>query len=311
VGRAVIDRARGPLGLSLVLVAAAVTALGAQEVFRASTDMVFLSVTATRGGHRVGGLQREQFSVIEEGRSQEIAVFSADPQPIALSILLDTSMSMDTKMGIAADAAVGFVRRLREGDVAQVITFDTSTQIPQTFTSDTALLEQAIRTARPSGSTALYTAIYVAFSELERVRPRQSGGELRRQAIIVLSDGEDTASRLRHDDVLERARRSDVLVFTIALRDRVVGTRPANEYDFVLRTLAQTTGARFFQVDHAMQLPEIYTQIADELASQYTIGYVSKNAARDGSWRQIAVRVSEPGVVARTRAGYYVPRRTP
>lgn len=293
-----------------LLVPAGITA-AAQDVFRATTDMVFLSVTAMAGGHRVGGLQRDQFTVFEDGRSQDIAVFSADPQPIALSILLDTSMSMDTKMGIAADAAVGFVQRLRAGDTAQVITFDTSTQIPQTFTSDAALLERAIRAARPGGSTALYTAIYVAFSELDRVRGQQARDSVRRQAIIVLSDGEDTASRLRHDDVLERARRSDVQVFTIALRDRAIGTRPSNEYDFVLRTLAQTTGARYFQVDHEMQLPDIYTQIADELASQYTIGYVSKNAARDGSWRQVAVRVTEPGVVARTRAGYYAPRRTP
>lgn len=289
---------------------AAGTSAGAQQIFRASTDMVFLSVTATAGGHRVNGLRPEQFAVFEDGQAQEIAVFSHDPQPIALSILLDTSMSMDTRMGIAADAAVGFVRRLQPGDTAQVITFDSSAQIPQGFTSDPVLLERAIRAARPSGATALYTALYVAFNELERVRRREPG-ELRRQAIIVLSDGEDTASRLRYEDVVDRAKRSDVLVFTIGLRDPRIGTKPSNEYDFVLRALAQTTGARAFFVDNEVQLPGIYTQIADELASQYTIGYVSRNTRRDGAWRQIAVRVSEPGVVARTKAGYYVPRKTP
>lgn len=283
---------------------------GAQQVFRASTDMVFLSVTATAGGHRIDGLRQEQFTVFEDGQSQEISVFSHDPQPIALSILLDTSMSMDSRIGIAADAAVGFVRRLQPGDTAQVITFDSSAQIPQGFTHDPVLLERAIRAARPSGATALYTALYVAFNELDRVR-RREGAELRRQAIILLSDGEDTASRLRYEDVIDRARRSDVLVFTIGLRDRTIGIRPSNEYDFVLRTLAQTTGARAFFVDNEVQLPGIYTQIADELASQYTIGYVSRNPRRDGAWRQIAIRVSEPGVVARTKAGYYVPRRTP
>jgi Ca-activated chloride channel homolog len=190
-----------------------------------------------------------------------------------------------------------------------VITFDNSTQIPQTFTTDKALLERAIRAAKPGGSTSLYTAIYVAFNELERVN-RARGGDARRQAIIVLSDGEDTASRLRYEDVVDRAKRSDVLVFTIGLRDRTVGTRPANEYDFVLRTLAQTTGARYFLVDSEVQLPEIYTQIADELAAQYTIGYISRNTVRDGAWRQVSVRIKQPGVVARTRAGYYVPRRT-
>lgn len=296
------------IGLAAALAAGAST--DAQQVFRADTDMVLLSVTATAGGRRVGGLERDQFTILEDGRPQEIAVFSRDPQPIALSILLDTSMSMDTKMGIAADAAVGFIRRLGRGDTAQIITFDNSTQIPQTFTNDTALLERAIRSARPGGSTSLYTAIYVAFSELDRVR-RPAGDPIHRQAMIVLSDGEDTASRLRYEDVVDRARRSDVLVFTIGLRDRSFGTRPSNEYDFVLRTLAQTTGARSFFVDSEGQLPEIYTQIADEIASQYTIGYVSTNTARDGSWRQISVRVGQPGVAARTRTGYYAPRKNP
>jgi len=304
-----IARRLGVFGLVAGLAASA-WPTGAQQVFRASTDMVFLSVTATAAGRRVGGLGRDQFTVLEDGRPQEIAVFSRDPQPIALSILLDTSMSMDSKMGIAADAAVGFVRRLGPNDTAQVITFDNSTQIPQTFTNDTALLERAIRSARPGGSTSLYTAIYVAFSELDRVR-QPASDRVHRQAMIVLSDGEDTASRLRYEDVVDRARRSDVLVFTIGLRDRSFGTRPANEYDFVLRTLAQTTGARSFIVDNEGQLPEIYTQIADEIASQYTIGYVSRNQTQDGSWRQISVRVSAPGVVARTRAGYYAPRKNP
>lgn len=301
-------RRRFALALATVAVAAGVV-MDAQEVFRATTDMVYLNVTATSAGRRVGGLQQDQFEVFEDGRSQQIAVFSPDPQPIALSILLDTSMSMDNKMGIAADAAAGFVRRLGPNDTAQVITFDNSTQIPQTFTTDKALLERAIRAAKPGGSTSLYTAIYVAFNELERVN-RARGGDARRQAIIVLSDGEDTASRLRYEDVVDRAKRSDVLVFTIGLRDRTVGTRPANEYDFVLRTLAQTTGARYFLVDSEVQLPEIYTQIADELAAQYTIGYISRNTVRDGAWRQVSVRINQPGVVARTRAGYYVPRRT-
>jgi Ca-activated chloride channel homolog len=101
-------RRRFALALATVAVAAGVV-MDAQEVFRATTDMVYLNVTATSAGRRVGGLQQDQFEVFEDGRSQQIAVFSPDPQPIALSILLDTSMSMDNKMGIAADAAAGFV----------------------------------------------------------------------------------------------------------------------------------------------------------------------------------------------------------
>jgi Ca-activated chloride channel family protein len=286
--------------------------LAAQQVFRTTTDMVFLSVTATRGNVIVGGLNQEDFSVIEDGRPQTIEVFSRDPQPIALSLLLDASMSMESKMGLAVDGAVGFVRRMRPEDTAQIVTFNSSTSIRQPFTSDQTLLEQAIRTTRASGSTSLYTALYIAFSELERI-DRRTRSDVRRQAIVLLSDGEDTNSVVDYDQVLERAKRSGVIVFAIGLRDGYTSssTQGFRQHDFALRSLAQTTGGRVFYVDAAAQLPAIYNQIADELSSQYTIGYTSRNTRRDGGWRQITIRVDEPGVVARTRAGYFGPTRTP
>lgn len=290
----------------LIAVSAGVSAAG--QVFKAATDMVFLSVTATRGTEEVAGLSQGAFTVFEDGRPQQIEVFSVEPQPIALSLLLDASMSMEGKMAMATDAAVGFVRRMRPEDSTQVITFNSSTSIRQGFTANQQLLEQAIRGTRASGSTALYTALYIAFSELERAA-RLTRGEVRRQAIVLLSDGEDTTSVLGYDEVMERAKRADVIVFAIALRDGMgTGFR---QHDFALRSLTQTTGGRVFFVDAAAQLPAIYNQIADELATQYTIGYSSRNTRRDGAWRQISIKVDAPGVVARTRAGYFGPTRTP
>jgi Ca-activated chloride channel homolog len=212
-------------------------------------------------------------------------------------------------MPVASEAAVGFVRRLGPDDIAQVVTFNTDTEIRQPFTNDKQLLETAIRTTRADGSTALYTALYVAFSELDRVR-RQTQERVRRQAIILMSDGEDTTSLLPYDDVLDRAKRSDVVVYAIGLHDKASPTGSGNNsYDFALRTLAQTTGGRAFFVNNVAQLPQIYAQIADELATQYTIGYTSNNPKRDGAWRQIAVRVNQQGVLARTRTGYYGPTK--
>src|SRR5690606_26957480 len=109
------------------------------------------------------------FAVFEDGRRQDIEVFSRDPQPIALSLLIDASTSMENRMSLAADAAVGFVRRMRPSDLAQVMTFNAQTDIRQPFTDNQQLLEQAIRSARASGSTGLYTALYIAFSELDRI----------------------------------------------------------------------------------------------------------------------------------------------
>ena len=126
---------------------------------------------------------------------------------------------------------------------------------------------------------------------------------------MLLSDGEDTASRLDYDAVLERARRSGAILFAVGLRDASSATQSFRQHDYSLRSLAQTTGGRVFFVDSAAELPAVYNQIADELASQYTIGYVSRNTSRDGGWRQISVRVNQPGVVARTRAGYFGPTK--
>ncbi len=286
--------------------------LSAQQVFRTTTDMVFLSVTATRGEQIVGGLEAPDFAVFEDGRPQRIEVFSRDPQPIALSLLIDASMSMESKLGLAADAAVGFVERLGDQDTAQVLTFNHRTDIRQPFTADRALLERAIRTTRASGNTALYTALYVAFGELERIARRLPADEVRRQAIVLLSDGQDTTSVLDYDSVVDRAKRSNITVYAIGLSDPAeAGTERFREHDHVLRTLAQVTGGRVFFVDRASQLPDAYNQIADELAAQYTIGYVSTNEARDGQWRTVTVRVAQPGVAARTRAGYYGPSRQP
>jgi Ca-activated chloride channel family protein len=239
-------------------------------------------------------------------------VFADDPQPIALSLLIDTSTSMEMNLRIAQEAAIGFCRRLRPNDVAQIITFDSDTRIRQSFTADKAALETAIRQMRTSGSTSLYTAIYVGLNELATLRRAQATDEIRRQAIVVLSDGEDTTSLLRYDDVLDLAKRSNVAVYAIAIRDRAMradSTRGFNEADFVLRTLTQVSGGRPFTVEDATQLPAIYTQIADELASQYTLGYVSKNTKRDGSWRQVTVKVLRPNVAARTKSGYFAPSK--
>ncbi|MSO49839.1 MAG: VWA domain-containing protein [Acidobacteria bacterium] len=293
------------LGAALALLAGA-TAPDAQ-VFRVGTDVVSLNVTVTEGETLIPGLEQALFSVYEDGVQQDITYFSLTPQPIALSLLIDTSTSMEFKLGVAQEAAIGFARRLNPTDAAQIIDFDSRHEILQTFTADPALLEQAIRKTRVGGSTSLYNAIYVALSELKRVRAA-TPDQVRRQAIVVLSDGEDTSSLIAYEDVLESAKRSEVAVYAIGLRsktDRPI--RGFNEAEFVLRTLSQETGGRPFFVEDVAQLPSIYQQIADELANQYSIGYTSKNPKRDGAWRAIVVRVNRPNTAARTKRGYFAP----
>ena len=295
-----------------VIVTARSTGAAAQ-VFKGGTDLVSLNITVTEGDALVPGLEQSLFSVYEDGVQQDIAFFSRTPQPIALSLLIDTSTSMDTKLPVAQEAAIGFARRLQPADAAQVIDFDSRHEILQTFTNDRNLLEQAIRKTQVGGSTSLYNAIYVALSELKRMRAATLD-QVRRQAIVVLSDGEDTTSVIAYEDVLQAAKRSEVAVYAIGLRTRQESrSKEFNEAEFVLKTLSSETGGRVFFVEDVNELPAIYQKIADELANQYSIGYNSKNLKKDGAWRAIVVKVNRPNTAARTKRGYFGPTlpRTP
>jgi Ca-activated chloride channel family protein len=300
------------LALAASIVAAAAPALDAQQSrFRAGIEIVSLNVTVTDPNNRfVRDLERTEFEVYEDGVRQDVTFFTRSQQPIALALLLDTSASMEDKLELAQEAAVGFARRLRPEDLAEVVDFDSKVDILQTFTNDRNALEEAIRTTQADGSTAIYHAIYISLKELRKVQQAQTTEDIRRQAIIVLSDGEDTSSILGYEEVLELAKRSETAIYTIGIRGQDVTPGGFKEAEFVLRQLAQETGGRSFFPREASELPKIYEQISDELASQYTLAYTSKNQRRDGAWRRIVVRVARPNTIARTKQGYYAPSAT-
>ena len=279
-----------------------------QQVFRGRTDLVVLNVTVTDpAGRLVPGLDRTNFQVFEDGVLQSVTNFTRDPQPIALALLLDSSVSMESKLKTAQDAAIGFARLLTPKDLAEVIDFDTYAQVLQPFTADVDKLEAAIRKTEAGGSTALYNALYIAFSEFKKERARALE-DIRRQAVVVLSDGEDTSSVVSFDLVLDEAKRSEVMTYGIGIRPRETGsTRGFNQAEFVLRTISFETGGRSFTVEDSKSLPAIYDQIARELANQYTLGYVSTNPKRDGAWRKITVQMASPDNRARTKTGYFAP----
>jgi Ca-activated chloride channel family protein len=295
-------------GAVAALTGALAIPLAGQQVFHGGTDVVVLTITVFDGANRlVAGLDQEDFQVYEDGVLQQPTNFSRQAQPIALSLVMDTSTSMDPKLPIAHEAASGFVRRLGPNDIAQIIDFDSQAKILQAFTSDRDALERAIRRTEAGGSTSLYNAIYTSLSELRRMRA-QSGPDPRRQAIVLLSDGEDTSSIVPYDDVLELAKRSEVVVYAVGIVDKEAQKSAGwNEADFVLRSLSKETGGRAYSVYDIRQLPAVYSQIADELANQYTLAYVSKNTKRDGAWRKINVQVVRGGMTARTKTGYFGP----
>lgn len=308
--RRVLPRVLTLAAIAAVLVFDASKPLRAQQPsFRSGIDVVSLNVTvADAGGRFVTNLDRDTFSVYEDGIKQQLTFFNRSNLPIALSVLLDTSASMEDKMQTAQDAAIGFVKKLRPQDFGQIIDFDSRVIIAQPFTNSVPDLEQAIRRTTAGGSTSLHNAIYISLKELKKIQAR-SADDVRRQSIVVLSDGEDTSSLVGFDEVLELAKRSETAIYAIGLRgrgpDHVRGA--FNEADFVLRQLSQETGGRVFFARTATELTGIYEQISDELSSQYMLGYQSRNPKRDGAWRRVVVRVTEPGATARTKQGYYAP----
>jgi VWFA-related protein len=269
---------------------------------------VSLSVTVLDGaGRYVTDLEQTDFSVFEDGVKQEVTYFNRRQQQLALSLLLDSSASMEEQLGLLQQAATDFVQRMKPNDLAQVIDFDSRVEIRQNFTTNREALEAAIRQTVAGGSTSLHNAIYISLKELAKIRP-QAEEDIRRRALIVFSDGEDTSSLVSFEEVLDLAKRSETSIYTIALRgNERTQTRGFREAEFVMRELAQETGGRSFFPNRAEDLGGVYSQIADELASQYSLAYTSRNVRRDGAWRRLVVQLARPNLVARTKSGYYGP----
>ena len=280
---------------------------GQQPSFRSGIDIVSLNVTVTDGAnHYITDLDQPEFLVFEDGIKQNVTFFNRRQQPIALSLLLDSSASMEEHLSTLQTAASNFVHRLKSNDIAQIIDFDSRVEIRQTFTGNQAELDTAISQLTAGGSTSLHNAIYIALKELRKVRAVNEE-DVRRQALIVFSDGEDTSSLVSFDEVLDLAKRSETSIYAIALRGVDTQAKGFREAEFVMRTLAQETGGRAFFPTKIDDLDGVYKQIADELASQYTLGYTSANPRRDGAWRRVVVQVSRPNITPRTKKGYYAP----
>jgi len=278
--------------------------------FKAGVELVSLNVTVTdQAAHYATDLTQSDFAVYEDGVKQDVTFFNRTNLPIALAVLLDTSASMDTKLPTAQEAAIGFARRLRPQDLAEVIDFDSRVVVLQNFTNSAADLEQAIHRTSAGGSTSLYNAVYIALKDLKKVVAKNVD-EIRRQAIVLLSDGEDTSSLLPFEEVLDLAKRSETAIYAIGLRSDEVqsgGAKSFKEAEFVLRQLSQETGGRSFFPNQLSDLATVYGQISDELSSQYTVGYTSRNPKRDGTWRRVVVRIDRPNLTARTKQGYFAP----
>ena len=222
---------------------------------------------------------------------------------------------MADKMPSVHEAAINFLRTLRAGDRGAVVTFADGVQILEKLSPDRGKLEQAVHRTAARGGTALNNALYVALREFGGGAREQ--GPVRRRAIALLTDGEDTSSVVSFDDVMGLARKAGVNVYTIALQSTIpamatTGRRFLSPSQFSLKSLSQETGAEAFFPAQVTELQGVYGSIAQELSSQYSIGYSPSNSRADGRFRRIVVRVvSHPEMRPRARAGYTADGGTP
>ena len=290
--------------------ALAMSAAPLQAQFRTGVDLVHLGVTVVgQDGQLVSGLTAEDFVVHEEGREQGIAYFSRGldsdlaTMPFHLGVLFDTSGSMDQEAGFAKTAALKFLRGLSFAVDMTLVSFDSQVRVSRYSLSDFPRLVERLRGQETGGMTALYDALGVyldgAFT--------QDG----RKVLLLYTDGGDTRSRMRLDELLDLVRASNVTIYAIGFQsqlqtaDRMMERRRLEE-------IVDLTGGRCYFPDSVDDLDEIYGQIRDELAARYSLGYVSTDPTTDGAWRRLTVRLADSrpeleGARIRARRGYFAP----
>ena len=277
--------------------------------FGVDVEVVNLSVSVADAQRKhVTGLVSRDFTILEDGVPQELTVFDRQDVPLSVALLIDASLSMQPRVPVVQAAALRLVRSLRPQDSARVVQFNHRHSVVQEFTSDHALLENAVRAIQPEGATGLYNAVYVSLRDLARMK---DASEVRKRALVLLSDGADTTSLLSDDQVLDAARRAEVTIYAVGLgvADAAHGmvSSESNRARFFLTRLSTETGGEAFFPRNMSELDGVYARIAEELGSQYSLGYVSSNAIRDGKWRKVIVH-SARGAIIRHRAGYYAAR---
>jgi Ca-activated chloride channel homolog len=306
-------------GAALVLLSAlGTTGVRGQErtaTFKGAVDLVALNVVVVDGRQQfVSGLTAENFAIYEDGVQQDVSFFAAGELPLDLAMLLDTSASMQIKLPTAQQAAIRFASALRPIDRLLVVDVKETTSILTPLSHDLKAAKDAILSTFAQGGTALYNGLYTTLKELARQRRGET--EMRRQAIVILSDGDDTSSLVSFDDVMELAKQSGISIYTIMLGSGTGSASTAAEkgerasrLEYGMKALAQETGARSFVALEVGDLAGVYKSIGNELASQYALGYTSNNQRRDGAFRRVVVRlVDRAGARPRTRSGYFAPR---
>ena len=279
-----------------------------QGMFRSRTQTVPIYATVLDlNGRLMPDLKEEDFQVFDNGKPAPITLFDTTVQPIAVIVALDMSGSMINAIERVKDAAEAFVLRLLPKDRAMLCSFDDKIIMSKQFSSNRDELLRFLRTGLQYGNgTRLWDAVDRSVGILKE--------EPERKVVLVLSDGEDSASDVGKDDVLSRAQENHVMVYAIGIRNRFYPSGPAGPYqisqpDRFLRKLTAETGGGNFEVGQQLDLNSTFTKVADELHRQYLIGI--SPSTLDGKVHKLDVKVKVPGMTVRARQSYTANKEAP
>lgn len=287
------------------MVCAAVALVAAQQPqFRSTSDLVVLHVNVFDGrSDAVPNLPQSAFSVLENEVPQTLTFFNGEDVPVTVGLVIDNSSSMLTRRGMVVAGTVAFAQSSHPEDQMFTLLFNeyATLGLPKTvlFTQNAAQVQASIQVHPPGGKTALYDAVVASLEHLEE-------GSNQKTALIVLSDGEDNASRLSEQDMLTRATRSNAMIYTISTADLDSGVGNHR----VLRKLSDASGGETYRPANEAQVVASFKEIAGNIRRGYSLGYVPTNTERDGRYRRVKVMVRAPGfknLSVSARDGYLAP----
>lgn len=279
--------------------------LNAQEpgfTLNVNVDLVELQVTVLDAQDKhVPNLTRIDFQVFEDRIPQQIKVFRHGDRPVSLGLVIDNSRSMERKKDKIDTAVLSFVQLSNPEDEAFLLQFDDTVRLVRDFTTNLGVLRDGLASMSPYGQTALYDAIVEGLTKMEE-------GIYDRKAILLVTDGSDNASAKGFENLLEKARSTEVSIYPIGVLNESTDGNTARR---ALLQIAKESGGRAFFPQHEDDIPSITQRIARELRELYTLAYEPSNARRDGTWRSVRVEVLNPSSIPRYRTnyrhGYYAP----
>ncbi len=288
----------------LCLAAALAASVCAQEqsgaTFSSETRLVVLHATVVdKSGKLVTDLGRGAFHVFEDGAEQSLKLFKREDVPVSMGIVIDNSGSMLPKRKRVEDAALALVKASNPQDEVFIVNFNDEAYLDVPMTNDMKKLEEGVARIDSRGGTAMRDAIDLSMEYLKSKAKRD------KKVIVVVTDGNDNASEIALDKLVQKAQQRDMLIYTIGLLDEE-DRREAKKAKRALDLLSEATGAVAYYPKGVDDVGAFTLQVAHDIRNQYTLGYTPSNVALDGSYRQIKVTVdarNRPTV--RTRTGYY------